>query len=304
MIKNIHTLIGDCHAFIEENPRWFREAVAEGLAEYFRRLSIQPGEQEDTAAVLRLSQMGEKCPCHLWHSVRAPSLQEPIAAHTSIKFAYGDVIEGLIIELVKKAGHEVTGEQDVLYVDGVRGHRDCVIDGCVVDVKSTNSLSYQKIKAGQVADDLFLSAYLAQLDGYVVGSHDDPLVRVKDRGYILAVDKVLGHMCLYEHRVRRESDGSYSINKTIERYKRIVERDTPPDCTCETVQDGKSGNVQLGLKASYNPFKHCCAKQRGEKIRTFLYSNGPRFLTKVVKRPMNANGPITEVDVNGKIVYN
>lgn len=298
MIKNIHTLIGDCHAFIEENPRWFREAVAEGLAEYFRRLSIQPSIEEDATAVLRLSQMGEKCPCHLWHSVRAPSLQEPIPAHTSIKFAYGDVIEGLIIELVKKAGHEVTGEQDVLYVDGVRGHRDCVIDGCVVDVKSTNSLSYQKIKAGQVADDIFLSSYLAQLDGYVVGSHDDPLVRVKDRGYILAVDKVLGHICLYEHRVRPEF-----IRERIRAYRTIVNLEEAPPCECRTETDGSSGNIKLDLKASYNPFKHACAKRRGERIRVFLYSNGPRFLTKVVKRPTNANGPITEVDVNGKIVY-
>src|SRR6266849_6159935 len=40
--------------------------------------------------------------------------------------------------MAKAAGHEVLGEQDELTLDGVVGHRDCVIDGCIVDVKTTS----------------------------------------------------------------------------------------------------------------------------------------------------------------------
>ena len=48
-------------------------------------------------------------------------------------YAFGHMIEGLAIGLAKASGHEVLGEQDEIYVDGIRGpHRDCVIDGCVV----------------------------------------------------------------------------------------------------------------------------------------------------------------------------
>ena len=304
MIKNIHTLVRDIYDTLESEEGWLTSANAERLTGELGRQLVQSSGQKDAGAVLRLSQMGEKCPCQLWHSVHSPSMGEKLKGHTLIKFTYGHVIEALIIAMAKAAGHEVTGEQDVLYLDGVKGHRDCVIDGCVVDVKSTNSLSFQKVKAGAVAEDPFLSSYLAQLDGYVVASADDPLVRVKDRGYLLAVDKVLGHMCLYEHRVGRTDDGNFQITERIKRYKEIVGRDSPPDCTCETVKDGESGNIKLGVVASYNPFKHLCAEQRKEHLRTFLYEGGPRYLTRVVRRPKRRDGsPIPEVDKHGKIVY-
>lgn len=197
--------------------------------------------------------------------------------------------------MAKAAGHEVTGEQDELCVDGVKGHRDCIIDGCVVDVKSCSSLSFLKFKSGEIGQaDTF--GYLDQLDGYLVGSLDDPLVRVKDRAYLWAIDKQLGHMCLYEHRLREDS-----IKERIRRYKGIVSLDTPPPCECGTEADGSAGNIKLDLKASYNSYKHFCFPN----VRTFLYSNGPRYLTKVVRRPKRSDGSlIPEVDKNGKIVYN
>jgi hypothetical protein len=160
-------------------------------------------------------------------------------------------------------------------VDGVVGHRDCVIDGAIVDVKSSSSRGFQKFKDKTIAqaDDF---GYLDQLDGYILGSADDDLVRVKDRGYLLAIDKTLGHMCLYEHRLRARS-----IRDRIESYKRIVQLANPPECLCETIADGKSGNIKLGTKASYNSYKHCCFPN----LRTFLYSSGPVYLTKVVRTP-------------------
>jgi len=300
LIKDINTLVKDIYHVVE-NEGWLTEANVERLTGELRCQLVQRGRQENSRAVLSLSKMGEKCPCQLWHSVRSPGLQEPLPAPARIKFAYGDVIESFAISMAKASGHEVTGEQDECVVDGISGHRDCVIDGCIVDVKSTNSLSFQKIQSGYVAEDVFLSAYLAQLDGYVVGAADDPLVRVKDRGYLLAVDKVLGKMCLYEHRVRPDF-----IRQRIRDYREIVALDNPPACTCEQVSDGESGNIKLGLAASYNPYKHLCAERRGERLRTFLYSDGPRFLTKVVRRPMRKDRrtPIPEVDRNGNLVYN
>lgn len=203
----------------------------------------------------------------------------------------------MIIELAKAAGHCVTGEQDEIRLDDIVGHRDCVIDGAIVDVKSTSSLGFEKFKDKSISEnDGF--GYLDQLDAYVVGSYlaDDPVVTIRDRGYLLAIDKQLGHMCLYEHRVRENS-----IRQRIEYYKQIVEKDQPPSCTCGTVADGKSGNIQLDVRASYNAFKHQCFPH----LRTFLYANGPRYLTKVVRRPMRKDGtPIPEIDKHGKFVYN
>lgn len=196
--------------------------------------------------------------------------------------------------MAKAAGHEVTGEQDELDVDGIKGHRDCIIDGCLVDVKSAASPSFLKFKDGSIAQsDSF--GYLDQLDGYLVGSAEDPLLRVKDRGYLWAIDKQLGRMCLYEHRLREPS-----IRARISDYKRIIGLDEAPPCTCGVVPDGESGNLKLDLRASYNNFKHFCFPN----LRIFLYSDGPRYLTKVVRRPKRRDGSlITEVDKDGRIIY-
>jgi hypothetical protein len=278
---DITTLVIDIYDYLDKND--------------MPEVSCTVPSYEDRTPTLRLSQMGPRCPRALWYSIHHPELAEPLPPQAKIKYAYGHMIEALAIELAKRAGHTVTGEQDELVVDGIKGHRDCVIDGAVVDVKSTSSLSFNKFKDGSLKDhDDF--GYLDQLDGYVVGSLDDPLVTVKDRAYILAVDKQLGKMALYEHHVREQS-----IRDRIRLYKKIVENASPPACTCGTVPDGESGNIKLDTRASYSAFKLCCFPN----LRTFLYANGPRFLTRVEKRPYDPKKKqyITEVDSNEKVVY-
>lgn len=291
-MKSIHTLIKDVQEVLNDTRGSYARDIAEGTCgELHPRLNAAFAPREERGT-LRLSQMGEKCPRQLWASVHSPSLQEPLPAHARLKYTYGHVIEGLLLALAKAAGHEVTGEGDELYVDGVKGHRDCVIDGCIVDVKSTSSFGFAKFKDKSIAqNDPF--GYLDQLDGYLVGSQQDDLVRVKDRAYLWACDKTLGHMCLYEHRLRTTDDGSYRIVERIRQYKDIVAHDEPPPCTCKTVADGKSGNIKLGTVASYNPYKHFCFP----RLRTFLYASGPVYLTKVVRTP-----DVPEVSKDGVVI--
>ena len=294
MQKTIHTLIPDIQETLK-GKGWFNKELEQSFtAEISSRLTSQysPMSPERKPA-LRLSQMGPKCPCALWHSIHKPELAEPLPPWAEFKYSFGHIIEGLAIGLAKASGHTVLGEQDELSVDDVVGNRDCVIDGYIVDVKSTSSRSFIKFKDGSLAQsDSF--GYLDQLDGYLLASANDPIVKYKDVGYLLAIDKQLGHMCLYEHRLRRTLDGRCKINERIANYKRIVEQLSPPACNCETVADGKSGNIKLGLIASYNPYKYCCFPN----LRTFLYASGPVYLTKVVRTP-----DVTEVDKFGKIVY-
>lgn len=220
-------------------------------------------------------------------------MEEQLPPNARIKYCYGHIIEHFIISLAKAAGHTVEGEQDEIILDGIRGHRDCIIDGCIVDVKSAATRSFLKFKNKTIQeDDPF--GYLVQLDGYVVGSADDERVTVKDRGYLLAVDKQLGHLALYEHKVRPEL-----IRERIRNYTEIVQLSEPPRCECKSIPDGEAGNLKLDTRASYNSYKYCCHPN----LRTFLYSDGPRYLTKVVKRPMYRGVPITEVDKDGKIIY-
>lgn len=295
MTKSIHTLIPDIYETISNKQEgWFTEAIAGELGhEIAQRLRLALGEQRGRPT-LRLSQMGPRCPKALWHSIRTPELAEKIQPWVEIKFSYGHILEALVIALAKASGHEVTGEQDEVSVDGVLGHRDCVIDGCIVDVKSSVSHLFGKFERGD-AEEIDSFGYLSQLDGYLVGSLQDPLVRVKDKAYLLIVDKQLGHLGLYEHTIRE----SY-IRKQIEFSKSIVALAEPPKCQCGTLPDGESGNIKLNPPASYSAYKWLCFPQ----LRCFLYSGGPRYLTKVVKRPFNKNGPIPEIDRYGKYVYN
>lgn len=292
-MKDISTLIPDIYELVGRKDGWFTEELSKSLSEDIsKRLRSQLGE-ERPSPTLRLSQMGPRCPKALWYSIHRPDLAEPLPPWAEIKYSFGHILEALLVTLAKAAGHTVEGEQDVIYVDDVKGHRDCVVDGCIVDVKSASSRSYLKFKDRSLAhsDDF---GYLSQLDGYLVGSLHDPIVKVKDRAYLWAIDKQLGHMCLYEHSIRERS-----IRDRIQEYKQIVARDEPPVCTCETEADGESGNIRLGVPASYSSFKHSCFPN----LRTFLYAGGPRYLTKVVKQPRNKDGPITEVNRDGNIVY-
>lgn len=272
---------------MQRKDGWFTDAIAQDLSESIcRRLKGKWGIQEGPPT-LRLSGLGPRCPKALWSSIHTPQYADPLPPWAEFKYSFGHTIEAKAIALAKAAGHKVEGEQDVLVVDGVTGHRDCVLDGHVVDVKSSSSFGMAKFKNGSIVEnDSF--GYLDQLDSYLVGSYGDPLVQVRDRGFILAIDLTLGHMVLYEHLVREEH-----IRGRIRYCKAIIERSHPPACECKTVPFGKSGNLKLDTKASYSPFRHVCYPD----LRTFLYSDGPVYLTKVVRKP-----DVTEIDRYGNYV--
>lgn len=284
----LSNLIKDIQTLVTRKDGWFNADLSKEFSQDVALRVSNQFEARTQKPTLRLSQMGPRCPCALWHSIHTPDEAERLPPWAEVKYLYGHIIEALAIALAKAAGHEVTGEQDAVSVDNIVGHRDCIIDGCLVDVKSASSISFQKFKDKSIAKmDTF--GYLDQLDGYLAGSHSDPLLRVKDKGYLLAIDKTLGHMCLYEHTFRPNH-----INQRIEYYKRIVDNPSAPACECGTVADGKSGNIKLDTKASYSPFKYSCFP----KLRTFLYANGPVYLTNVIRKP-----DVPEVDKHGTYVY-
>ena len=276
-LKNINTLVIDIQHYIETTEDWFDLATDD----YLQRFGREPYSTGNglPRRGLRLSALGDRCPRALWYMVHHPEMAESLPASAKFKYGYGHIIEALALSLARLAGHTVEGEQDELVVDGIRGHRDAVVDGCVLDVKSCSSLSFHKFQNKTLADsDDF--GYLYQLDGYVLGSIDDPIVTVKDKGYFLAIDKTLGHMVLYEHKYRPTL-----LQSRIETYKRIVENPEPPRCQCGTRIVGSSGNIGLDTRASYSQYKHLCFPE----LRTFLYRDGtgtkPVHLVKVVRTP-------------------
>lgn len=241
---------------------------------FFRRLSTEELPKGD----LRMSNFGTKCDRKLWYSVNTPEKAEPLLPHTRLKFLYGDIIEELILSLAEEAGHIVEGQQDEIELYGVKGHRDAIIDGLLVDVKSANARSFLKFKKPfeDVKDDLWFSTYVDQLNMYLEGSKEDPRLTIKGVGAFLAVDKEMGHITL--QMVRKQE---FDWKTRVEEKRRMLESPNPPPRGFDDQKSGESGNRELPTYCGYCDFKNTCYPG----LRTFVGSGAPKFLTVVQREP-------------------
>lgn len=211
----------------------------------------------------------------LWYEVNMPEKAEQMHPNSYLKFLYGDVIEALLMFLAKQAGHKVEGEQAELEIEGVKGHRDAVVDGVTTDFKSASPFSFKKFERGlQPEEDAF--GYISQINNYIEAGKDDPTVVDKTRGAFLAMNKVTGDLALDIHQ-----KSNAPVPEIIKYKKEMVAKEEPPERCFEPEPMGKSGNMKLGINCSYCSFKKECWPE----LRTFLYSTGPVFLTKVVDEP-------------------
>lgn len=252
------------HEINEDNLTEF----AEGLKDILRRRLASVGE---SGPALRFSALG-KPDRQIWYEAHPDGSKEPMTAKTYLKFLYGDLIEQLFIFLAKEAGHNVERLQEEVEVDGIKGHIDAVIDGVLVDVKSASSYGYKKFKERTVTeDDPF--GYVAQLSGYA-----SVLTPGKDAAW-WAIDKVNGSNCISP--LKEVVIRHHKPEDRIEELKKVISNEEPPERCYQPEPDGKSGNMRLPIGCSYCSHKFRCHPD----VRTFLYSTGPRFLTKVVREP-------------------
>lgn len=288
-MKSIYTLATDVEELLKTKG-WMSDNLEKEFGASVGS-SVYTQFSTQSTPSLRLSRMGATCHKALWHSIHTPELAEPVQPWAQAKFSFGHFWEAYAIMLSKAAGHEVSHEQHECELLGVKGHIDAIVDGCLVDYKSCSSRQFQKYKANQLeGDDPF--GYLEQLDGYVVACREQDFLNVKDRGYIIAVHRDLGHMHVYEHRIREAS-----IRQRIAEYKGISERRNPPQCTCEVTSDGITGNIKLGTRASYSAYKWTCFPN----LRCFINKRGqPVFYSKVIGRPYDA---VREIDRYGNTIH-
>lgn len=273
MARTIDTLVSDIYGLFGTDEK-FDLNLFDQFGENLKDLMDQRFHQKYQGdPYLRMSNIGRPNR-QLWFDMNFKGEKEKLLPQTLIKFAYGDLIEQMMLLYAKMAGHTVEQEQAEVEVDGIKGHIDAVIDGVVVDVKSASSFSWQKFDSGALLEpgnDPF--GYVAQLAGYVEA------VTPGADGAFLAVDKTLGKLTLL--RVPSQVLAKYNVRERIAEIKQVVaEPEMPPRCYTD-VPDGKSGNMKLGTSCSYCPHKFNC----WENLRTYFYSTGPRYLTRVVREP-------------------
>ncbi len=282
-MKKIETLVEDIDNYVGNNVL---DYVNDNLEDFERELSetyrtrIQSKLNEPVVgSALRLSSVGTECVRKLWYRNNVPDKAGKLNSSVRLKFLFGDFLETLLLRLAEDSGHTVTGKQTELSLHGIKGHRDAVIDGVTTDCKSASSYSFRKFTEGLKAEsDAF--GYRWQLKSYVEAGVNDPLVTDKTRGAFFVIDKQFGHICLDIHDFSTEKFYETS-EKRFSRLKTEVSQPYPPEREYYDVADGKSGNRKLDVACSYCEFKSLCWPE----LRTFIYSNGPRFLTEVKRVP-------------------
>ena len=276
-MKKIDNLVKDIYKTVEGKGGWtsvISESFGINLASTaYNRFS----EPQKPRGYLSLSSLGTPCQRKLWYKINKPKVGEPLRPNNLLKFFYGDMIEELILHLAVASGHDVRGQQDKLNVHGVKGHRDAVIDGMTVDVKSCSSYAFKKFKEGRLKDDDPFG-YISQLSSYVYAGKNDPLVTDKVRGAFLAVDKQNGHICLDVYDFTEELK---TKEQEIQETKELVLGDIPEERIDPVPQSKTSDNMKLSMPCSYCEFKYLCWKD----VRTFIYAYGPEYLTDVVQEP-------------------
>ena len=281
MSKTIHTLVDDIYRLMETKEAEESvdvEAEIELFGENMKTLMrTEFGRKRTTdRRTLRLSNIGRDDRV-LWNVVNGTEKEE-IKPATYIKFMYGHLIEEMLLFMTRMAGHEVSDEQRVCEVEGIKGHMDCKIDGLVVDVKSASSFGFKKFKDGTLAmDDAF--GYVDQIKAYAHACGK------REFGW-LAMDKANGHLTVLKYDlddtqapVHKEIDGD--IEERIIHVKEMVKGDEPEGYCQDPVPEGKSGNMKLSVKCSYCQYKKHCYPN----LRAFSYYGGPKFFSHIEVEP-------------------
>ena len=278
--KPLNTIVPDIYNLLEnlsngEPLPITEEALDETMASMREAiLHWATPRPRDTDFTVRMSNVG-KPSRQLWFEKRDPNGRGSVDGATQIKFLYGHVLEEIVLMLVRMAGHNVTDEQKEVTVNGIVGHMDCKINGQVVDVKSASKFAFNKFMKGTLADDDPFG-YLGQLAGYEKAEGTD-------EGGFLVINKESGELCMYVPDDLDKPNIDTKINSLLDELK----LDKPPEMCYNPEPEGLKGNMKLPKGCTWCKYKHECHKDAndGEGLRTFKYSTGFKYLTKVVVEP-------------------
>ena len=277
-MPKIDTLIKDMEDTILGLNGWDNVISSEMGSAIAKTASMRFRKPQEPRGYLSFSAIGSPCKRKLWYKINEPKIARPLAPSDLLKFFYGDMLEELILSIVRNSGHEVTGTQDRMYIGGLAGSRDAVIDGMTVDVKSASPYSFKKFAEGNLREqDPF--GYISQLSSYVYAAKDDPLVTNKTHGAFLVVDKVGGNLCLDVY------DFSEELEKKEQEVADVQEmvKGGIPDRGYEPVPQSKtSPNTKLPMSCGFCEFNKKCWPE----ARKFIYGTGDVLLIDVVKEPL------------------
>jgi hypothetical protein len=191
------------------------------------------------------------------------------SGHTKFKFLYGDLIEESFLYLAQAAGHEVTDTQRRLSIPmGTYGYKlagriDAIIDNWLVDVKSSDPYTFDRVVKGGYEDKF---GYEKQLRAYRAMLGADMVEGIAN----IFINKVNGKM-----HVLKWSNGTedvYIRNAIHDFAGTMSDTVQPPIVMSDAVDDDGA----LTTMCSYCPFKFHCFTD----LKVYAYSSGPVFVAK------------------------
>lgn len=231
------------------------------------------------------SDLGKKCLRQHWYNFNPYGTEEKLDGHTKFKFLYGNILEEAILYFTEEAGHTVSGlqarvEWQVSDDWMVSGRIDAIVDGVLVDVKSTSTFGFKRYKDGITpTNDSF--GYLEQVGFY---HHFNEFEETPKECGFLWVDKGNGHIKYTKAVPPTRAELVQRANDIIE----AVDKDEQDVARYYSPQPyGKSGNMSLPISCAYCKHKVQCHKDsnNGQGLRGFLYNQGPVWFTDVQRLP-------------------
>lgn len=275
--KTIDTLVEDIYDLFRKKVPVDRRVLDKFTKQFGDTLkdAIEQSSSGDKPR-LRMSLLGTP-DRKLWYLLKGYPEKATIDPQTHVKFLYGHTVEALILALAELAGHKVERCQEKVTLNGVDGHIDGVIDGVLVDVKSTSSYGFRKYQGMNLfEEDPF--GNIMQLSGYAQALQKKHPGEFKRAAFIV-VNKESGELLLF-HLNELEIENASS---RIDDIREFLKEEKPPKRCYSDEPFGKKGNRVLKREcAEWCPFRDECW---GNKLRTFLYSDGPKYFTKVKVEP-------------------
>lgn len=274
-MKTLSDLPQDVYKVLE-GKSLFDASVVDRFGDNLKNILLARLRREDQDKYLRMSMIGKPLR-QIYYDLNGYE-GEKIEGKTLVKFLYGDLIEAMVICLAEASGHKVERFQEEVNVSGVPGKIDLVLDNHLVDVKSCSPYSFQKFKDGSLLEsgnDPF--GYLGQISGYKEA--------INLPAAWVAVDKVSGEICILE--VPEDKINEFNVRNRIAEIRETSSRSSPPERCYSDEPHNKSGNRKLKISCSYCSHKAECWKESngGKGLQVYYYSNGPVYLTSVIKEP-------------------
>ena len=290
LVEDIYAVFTKKHTIDEDNLN----SLGEALKAAVRKAIVSANEKR--IPTLRMSNIG-KPDRQLWYEVNSHNPAEVTSfgdidvfepnPEKYLKFLFGDIIEQLLVFLIKESGHTITHAQEELEIDGILGHTDGAIDTVPSDIKSASSFQFsQKFKNKALlrpGNDPF--GYVGQLSAYrdrLIAEYPEEID--KEKAAWLVMNKESGELCL----LMADLFDLIDAPARVSHLKRVLNEKEPPVKKCyPDTAHGDGGNRILSKSCGYCPFKKKCwaSSNQGHGLRAFKYSDGLKYFTHVSKTP-------------------